>query len=119
MTSKIDERWQELFEAAMSEVADWRREHSRASFAEIEEELDKQLAEVRARMLEDLVESSPRADLRGQAKADRPKCPECGEPLLANGQHTREVTTTYEQRVQLTRSYGRCPECGCGFFPPG
>ena len=119
MTSKIDERWQELFEAAMSEVADWRREHSRASFAEIEEELDKQLAEVRVQMLQDLVESSPRADLRGQPREERPKCPECGEPLAANGQHTREVTTTYEQRVQLTRSYGRCPVCGCGFFPPG
>jgi predicted RNA-binding Zn-ribbon protein involved in translation (DUF1610 family) len=119
MTSKIDERWQELFKVAMSEVTAWRGEHSRASFTEIEEALDKQLAGVRARLLQDLVESSPRADIRGRAKEERPKCPECGEPLLANGQHTREVTTTYEQRVQLTRSYGRCPVCGRGFFPPG
>ena len=119
MTSKIDKRWQELFEGAMSEVSGWRREHSRASFTEIEEELDRQLAGVRAQLLQDLVESSPRADLRRRAKEDRSKCPECGEPLLANGQHVREVTTTYEQRVQLTRSYGLCPVCGCGFFPSG
>ena len=119
MSSKIDERWQELFELAMSEVAGWRRQHLGASFTEIEEALDKQLAGVRARLLQDLVESSPRADLRGQPKGERPKCPECGEPLVANGQHTRAVTTTYEERVELTRSYGRCPVCGCGFFPPG
>ncbi len=119
MTSKVDERWQELFAAAMSEVAEWRRKHTRASFVEIEEKLDKELAEMRARLLQDLVESSPRADLRGQPKEERPKCPECGGPLVSNGQHTREVTTTYEQRVELTRSYGRCPNCGCGFFPSG
>ena len=40
MTSKVDKRWQELFEGAMSEVSNWRREHSRASFTEIEEELE-------------------------------------------------------------------------------
>jgi uncharacterized protein with PIN domain len=119
MTSKIDERWQELFEAAMSEVSAWRGHHKKASFTEIEEVLDKQLSEVRAQLLKDLVESSASADIRGQAKKDRPRCPECGGALLANGQHTREVTTIYEQRVQLTRSYGRCPVCGCGFFSSG
>lgn len=73
MTSRLDGRWQELFEAAMSEVAEWRREHSRASFVEIEEKLDKKLAEMRVRLPQDLVESSPRADLRGQPKEERPK----------------------------------------------
>ena len=119
MSSKIDQRWQELFEAAMNEVTAWRGEHSKASFTEIEETLDQRLSGVRAQLLQDLVESSGSADIRGQAKEDRPRCPECGEALLANGQYTREVTTTYEQRVQIRRSYGRCPVCGCGFFPSG
>lgn len=119
MTSKIDERWQELFEVAMSEVSAWRDQHKKASFTEIEAALDKRLSEVRAQLLKDLVESSASTDIRGQAKEERPRCPECGEALVANGQHTREVTTTHEQRVQLRRSYGRCPICGCGFFPSG
>src|SRR5512137_1538408 len=100
MTSKIDKRWQELFEVAMSEVAGWRGQHLGASFTEIEEKLDKQWAGVRARLLQDLVESSPRGDWRGQPREKRPKCPECGEPLLANGQHRRAVTTTYEEQVE-------------------
>ncbi|MBN1217704.1 MAG: hypothetical protein JXM69_02150 [Anaerolineae bacterium] len=119
MTSKVDKRWQDLFTAAMSEVAEWRGQHKKASFTEIEAALDKQLSGVRAQLLKDLVESSPRADLRGQPKEERPRCPECGEPLVANGQHTRKVMTTYEQQVELRRSYGRCPACGCGFFPSG
>ena len=119
MTSKLDRHWQELFEAAMTEVAGWREQHLGATFSEIEEELDTRLAQVRTQLLQDLVHRSPNADLRGRQAEERPVCPECGEPLAANGQHRRELTTNYEQRVVITRSYGRCSECGSGFFPPG
>jgi predicted RNA-binding Zn-ribbon protein involved in translation (DUF1610 family) len=119
MNRKKEKGWQELNEIAMQEISEWRAEHSKASFTEIEETLDRRMAEVRAHILKELLEDSPRADIRGEAKESRPACPECGTGLIANGQHTREITTTYEQRIELTRSYGRCPECGCGFFPPG
>ncbi len=119
MVSEIDRDWQILFETAMTEVAKWRKEEARATFSEIEGKLDERLAEVRAKILQDLVHQSPKADLRGRPSEERPKCPKCGKALAANGQHTRELTTNYEQRVAITRSYGRCPECGGGFFPPG
>jgi ribosomal protein L34E len=119
MSSKFDRHWPELFEAAMTEVAEWREQHSKATFNEIEDKLDRRLSQVRAQLLQDLVHRSPNADLRGSRAEERPVCPECGEPLAANGQHRRELTTFYEQRVTITRSYGRCPECGGGFFPPG
>lgn len=119
MSSKLDRRWSELFEAAMTEVADWREQHLGATFSEIEEELDRRLAQVRGQLLQDLVHRSSSADLRGRPAEERPVCPECGEPLAANGQHRRELTTNYEQRVAISRSYGRCPQCGYGFFPPG
>ncbi len=118
MSSKTDRDWQTLFETAMTEVAEWREEQRGATFSEIEGKLDERLAEVRAQILQDLVHQSPTADLRGRPSEERPKCPECGEGLAANGQHTRELTTNYEQSVAITRSYGRCPECGGGFFPP-
>lgn len=119
MESKIDEHWQALFEEAMNEVAEWRVQHPRATFNKIEDKLDKRLAQVRAQMLEDLVQMSSQRDLRGQAAEERPKCPECDKPLAANGQHPRDLITTYEQKIRLERSYGRCPQCGHGFFPPG
>ena len=119
MNSKMDSQWQELFEAAMTEVAKWREEHLGATFREIEDELDRRLAQVRAQLLQDLVHRSPKADLRGRPAKERPVCSKCGEPLAANGQHRRELTTNYEQKVAITRSYGRCPECGSGFFPLG
>jgi uncharacterized protein with PIN domain len=119
MTSKLDEHWQGLFEEAMTDVTKWRQQHPQATFNKIEEKLDTRLAQVRSQMLQDLVQMSSKTDFRKRPAEERPQCPECGKPLAANGQHMRELTTTYEQRVSIKRSYGRCPECRHGFFPPG
>lgn len=119
MSSKFDKHWQGLFEEAVTEVAEWRQKHPQATFNKIEEQLDTRLAQVRTQMLQDLVQMSANTDLRGRSPTERPLCPECGKPLVANGQHTRGLITTHEQRVTIRRSYGRCPECGHGFFPSG
>lgn len=118
MSKKRDEQWSELFESAMTEVATWRKTHPKAKFNEIEEKLDNKLAQVRRQLLQDLAQSSSATDIRGLEAEKRPLCPECKVPLVANGQQERELTTTYDQVVKLERSYGRCPQCGRGFFPP-
>jgi len=117
MSSKFDKHWQGLFEEAMTDVVEWRQQHPQATFNKIEEKMDTRLAQVRAQLLQDLVQMSASTDLRGRSPTKRPLCPECSQPLAANGQHTRDLITTYEQMVTLRRSYGRCPECGHGFFP--
>jgi predicted RNA-binding Zn-ribbon protein involved in translation (DUF1610 family) len=119
MTSKLDEHWQKLYEEAMADVVEWRQEHPRATFNKIEEKLDSRLAQVRAQLLQDLVQMSTNTDIRGRPASERPLCPECGKGLAANGQYKRELTTNYEQKIVIRRSYGRCPECGDSFFPPG
>lgn len=119
MNSKIDEHWQKLYEEAMTDVVEWRQEHPQATFNKIEEKLDSRLAQVRAQLLQDLVKMSANTDLRGRPAGERPLCPECGKPVAANGQQQRELITSYEQKIAIRRSYGRCPECGHGFFPPG
>jgi len=50
---------------------------------------------------------------------ERPRCTTCGKPLWARGEQTRFLQTTGGEAVKLTRSYGTCPQCGRGFFPPG
>ena len=119
MSNKLDEHWQGLFEEAMTDIVEWRQKHPRATFNHIEEKMDTRLAQVRAQMLQDLAQMSANTDIRGRLPEERPLCPECGQPLAANGQHTRELLTNYEQKVAIRRSYGRCPACGHGFFPPG
>jgi uncharacterized Zn-finger protein len=100
-------------------MTEWRREHPRATFQEIERSLDVQLARLRAQMLQDLALSSPRVDLPTMQESERPTCPGCGARLEAQGNHERTLLTEHDQTIELSRSYATCPECGTGLFPPG
>ena len=81
--------------------------------------VDNELAKMRTRMVKDLAMASETADLRSVVKEERPKCPQCGRPLAANGRQKRRLTTDYEQKVELKRSKGYCRHCKLSFFPSG
>jgi YgiT-type zinc finger domain-containing protein len=112
-------RWRALSDDVLSGMADWRAAHPRATFAEIEAEVETQLARLRVRLLEDAALASRAADLAAQPLPERPPCPACGAPLEPRGQHTRPVTVRGDCEVHLHRSYAVCSACGAGFFPPG
>ena len=113
------QKWDELYEEATREVQRWRQKHKKATLTEIENTVDNELAKMRARMIQDLALASGTADLRSMAKEERPKCPQCGRPLAANGQQERGLVTDYEQEVELKRSKGYCRHCKLSFFPSG
>jgi len=116
---KIKSDWEALMKEASQELRTWRQGHSRATFTEIEEEVDEKLARVRKQILQDMVMASTRADIVRTAKAERPRCPSCGATLRSEGKRRRGLITDYEQEIELVRSYASCPECGDSFFPPG
>jgi hypothetical protein len=116
---ELEARWQPLNHEVNDAMTEWRRQHPRATFREIEGSLDAQLAHLRAQMLQDLALSSPSADLPTLREAERPHCSACGALLEAQGQQTRTLVTEHDQTVELSRSYATCPECGAGLFPPG
>lgn len=111
--------WDELYEEASRKVLRWRGEHKKATLTKIENMVDNELAKMRARMIQDLALASETADIRSMAKEERPKCPQCDRPLVANGQQKRELVTDYEQEVVLKRSKGYCRQCKLSFFPSG
>lgn len=111
--------WDELYKQASKEVLRWRRKHKRATLTEIEDTVDYELAKMRAKMIEDLALASELANLNDLSVKERPKCPECGKPLSANGKQKRQLVTEHEQAINLTRSKGVCPQCGASSFPPG
>lgn len=117
-SADLEGRWRELTEAAVTGMAEGRQQHPRATLREIEGALDERLGRVRARMLEDTALASAATDLSGASAGERPRCPPCGGPLEAHGQEKRDLTTTYDPTVTLTRSYATCPSCGEGLFPP-
>jgi RNA polymerase-binding transcription factor DksA len=116
---KKEERWQGEFEEASKQVTEWREKHPRASFTDIENNVDKQLAKVRAAMIQELAMESELRDIKQLKAGERPKCPGCGKPLAANGKQSRQLITTHEQVVKLERSKGYCRRCGVSYFPPG
>jgi hypothetical protein len=99
-------------------MCDWRVQHPTATLREIETELDARLARLRARMLEDLALQSAATSWRDSSVSQHPTCPECATPLQERGTHPRSLHTHGGQLLTLQRSYGVCPACGTGLFPP-
>lgn len=118
-TAEVEPRWQQLATEVFSGIKEWRVQHPKATLSEIEVALDERWASARARLLQDLALASTATDLRTLPLADRPRCPDCDQPLEARGQKVRQVTTSHNQPLTLTRTAARCPACGAGLFPPG
>lgn len=114
-----ESRWHQEADLVMSGMMEWRTQHPRASLQEIEQALDERLAKMRARMVQDLALRSAAARMTEASEEERPTCPQCGGPLETRGEQERTLTTTYNQSIELVRSYATCPDCGTGLFPPG
>lgn len=117
--AEIEDRWRQMAEGMFTEVKDWRLQHPKATFKEIETALDERMAKVRAQMLQDAAQASPLTDVSAAGPQERPLCPKCGQKLEARGQEMRDLTTNHNEVITLKRSYAVCPACGAGLFPPG
>lgn len=109
--------WRGMGEEIIVGMTEWRQQNPKATFRAIEEELDRRLDELRARMLADLAVASASADW--EKEVETPKCPKCGAILEGNGKKKRKLQTRGGRAVELEREYGICPKCGQGIFPPG
>lgn len=116
---ELEARWQPLSQEVIHAMKEWRHQHPRATFQEIETALDAHLARLRAQMLQDTALTSPSAALPTLREAERPTCPRCNVRLAAQGTQTRTLLTEHDQIIELVRSYATCPQCGAGLFPPG
>lgn len=116
---EFDQNWRKLGEDVLSGMKEWREQHPKATFREIEEAVDERLGRLRARMLEDAALASTASDWSQAEQGEHPTCRQCGTRLVARGKKKRSVLTQGGQTVHLERSYGVCPRCGSGLFPPG
>jgi YgiT-type zinc finger domain-containing protein len=108
--------WEQLAQEVLTGLKEWRLQHPRATFTEIEEALDARLSRLRSRLLEDVALAS--AATEGAGRAGEGRCPTCGGRLTPRGQATRAVTVRENQTVTLRRGYAVCSACGAGVFPP-
>ena len=115
----FDPDWTDIFHEIQEDVADWRREHPKATMREIELESERQLARLHARVVRDVAAASHMADFAGQPAEARPACPDCQVPLVARGKKRRTLRSHGNQPVAVERAHGTCPRCGRAFFPSG
>ena len=60
-----DPKWQKLTDELLSGVSEWRKQHPKATFAEIERETMKRTATLQAHLIEELAQISEAADWSG------------------------------------------------------
>jgi hypothetical protein len=109
-------RCQEMWEGTQRRLGDWQRSTPKATFAEIEDAVEEEVARFRARLIADLV--SARASKELPAEDEQPHCPECGRVMKHRGERERAVTVRGNHTVRFCRGYVHCPACGAGLFPP-
>ena len=119
MEQTFDNQWQTLSQEVITGMAEWRLQHPRATFSEMEKALDERLNRMRAKMLADMALASQVRQWQGKPEGQEPECPECGQTLKQRGEQERQLQTQGGETVQPRRAYGQCPHCGAGFFPPG
>lgn len=110
--------WQQLTQDLTTTMATWRQAHPTATLRQLEDELDARLNWLRARLLEDLALTSTAAEWRAEPVATHPCCAQCGVPFERTGTKTRTLQTHGGQTLTLERTYGSCPVCTTGLFPP-
>jgi predicted RNA-binding Zn-ribbon protein involved in translation (DUF1610 family) len=117
-SDKTQKEWRGLSEEVIIGMSEWRDQHPKATLREIEEEIDKWLAVLRARMISDAAMNS--ASTEWQVGEKVVVCPKCAVALTKKGKKKRKLQTRGGREIELERreAYGVCPECGQGIFPP-
>ncbi len=113
------EGWSEAAAPMWTELVAWREAHPKATLTEIEAELDRQMNQLRGRVLRELAVASAAADVQATSGEARPRCERCGAVVQPRGREERGVITQGGVEVRLERSYATCPRCGDRSFPPG
>ena len=96
----------------------WREAHPKATLREIEAAVDAQMNQLRAQLIQELVQMGEAGEWSEGPPEGRPRCERCGTAVVARGKQTRFLQTNGGEAIKLERRYGTCPECGQGIFPP-
>lgn len=118
MDEEKDKRWRELSEEVLSGMKEWRLAHPDATFREIEDAVHMRMSRMEAQLLQETALTSKQADWAKEPKEQRPTCPNCGTPLQPRGKRKRDLQSRGGETIRLERTYGTCPQCGMGVFPP-
>jgi len=108
----------ELSEEIIGEMNAWNASHPKVTFLQIEEKARELVSQLEAHLIQASALERERDDWSQRQESERPSCPDCQMPLLSRGKRVRHLQATAGRDIQLEITYGTCPQCGTGFFPP-
>jgi len=117
MSETNTSQWERMSAEVLSGMKEWVVQHPKATFAEIERETMKRMAQLQARIMEDVVQAMEAKE--AQESPGVHYCAECGAKMQPRGERERRIQSQGGQEVSIQRRYLVCPKCGAGFFPPG
>lgn len=117
MLEHIDAEWKEMVGEITSGIKEWVNQNPKATMAEIEQETMRRMAQLQARVMEDIVRAKAAEQRAGPEETVI--CPKCGEQMQSRGEQARHLQAQGGQEVVFKRGYAVCPKCGAGIFPPG
>jgi len=99
-------------------MTQWRKEHPKATWAEIEAAVDEQISQLRAQLLQDMVQMGEPEQWSELPDEERPKCASCGKPLVARGKQTRLPANDGRRSGQADTDVWHLPCVRSRLFPP-
>jgi hypothetical protein len=99
-------------------ISEWRKEHPKATFREIEAAVDERVNQLRAQLIEDVVQMGETEEWSQKRDVERPNCASCGQPLLARGERTRYLQTSGGGSDQAEANVWHLSRVRGGFFSP-
>lgn len=119
MQKNEPDKSQAMFDEIITGMKEWRASHPKATMREIEIEARERVSRLEAHLIQDSALQGQVNEWADKPPEERPKCVTCGEALVARGKQKRRLQATRGREVELERTYGTCPKCQTGFFPPG
>ena len=113
-----EKSFKELSDEILREMQAWNASHAKATFLEIEVKARDLVSQLEAHLIQERVLEREKDEWSQREERERPTCPNCQTPLLSRGKRVRHLQATAGRDIQLERTYGTCPKCGTGFFPP-
>ena len=115
---KDENSLKEVSEEILREMTAWNACHPQATFLEIEVKARELVSQLEAHLIQASALERETDTCSKPEERERPTCPTCQVPLLWRGKRTRHLQGPAGRDIHLKRTYGTCPNCGTGFFPP-
>ncbi|SRR5579884_2840502 len=113
---KDDKSLKEVSEEIIRAMTAWNASNPKATFLDIEVKARELVSQLQAQLIQ--ASALEPEDSSKPEERERPICPTCQVPLLWRGKRSRQLQGPVGRDIHLKRTYGTCPNCGTGFFPP-